>query len=48
MPTLQERVGDIPLLANHFLDKFCEESNRTITGFSEQSCQRHAALPLAR
>ncbi|GJM27331.1 MAG: sigma-54-dependent Fis family transcriptional regulator [Phycisphaerae bacterium] len=45
MPTLQERVGDIPLLASHFLDKFCEESNRTISGFSEgavNAMQRYA------
>jgi DNA-binding NtrC family response regulator len=45
MPTLQERVGDIPLLANHFLDKFCAESSRKISGFSEDAVsamQRYA------
>lgn len=45
MPTLQERVGDIPLLANHFLDKFCEESNRTITGFSEDAVSAMQRYP---
>ncbi len=28
MPSLEERVGDIPLLARHFLNRFCAESNR--------------------
>ncbi len=28
MPSLQERVGDIPLLADHFLDKYCKEMGR--------------------
>ncbi|NOX59378.1 MAG: sigma-54-dependent Fis family transcriptional regulator [Planctomycetes bacterium] len=45
MPTLQERVGDIPLLANHFLDKYCEEAGRRISGFTEDAIgmmQRYA------
>lgn len=37
MPTLQERVGDIPLLANHFLDEHCKESGRTISGFTDDA-----------
>ncbi len=28
IPPLRERVGDIPLLAEHFLDRFCEEHGR--------------------
>ncbi len=45
MPTLQERVGDIPLLANHFLDHFCEESSRTITGFTEDAISAMQRYP---
>ena len=35
MPSLRERLGDIPLLAGHFLRRFCKESGREILGFSE-------------
>ncbi len=35
MPGLRERIGDIPLLANHFLRHFCKESAREILGFTE-------------
>jgi DNA-binding NtrC family response regulator len=34
IPALRERVEDIPLLALHFLDKFCLENNRPAMGFS--------------
>jgi DNA-binding NtrC family response regulator len=35
MPNLRERLGDIALLANHFLRHFCKETGREIVGFSE-------------
>jgi len=35
MPSLREKLGDIPLLASHFLRKFRQESGREIVGFSE-------------
>jgi DNA-binding NtrC family response regulator len=35
MPCLRERIGDIPLLAGHFLRHFCKEANREILGFSD-------------
>ncbi len=35
LPNLRERLGDIPLLAGHFLRHFCKESGREILGFSE-------------
>ncbi len=35
LPPLCERVGDIPLLADHFLDKYRKEVGKQVTGFSE-------------
>ncbi len=32
MPTLAQRVGDIPLLAKSFLERFQEETERAVTG----------------
>lgn len=37
IPPLRERVEDITLLAQHFLDKFCLENNRPAMGFSPQA-----------
>jgi len=37
LPCLRERLGDIPLLAQHFLRKFAQESGREILGFSERA-----------
>lgn len=37
IPPLRNRVEDIPLLAQHFLDKFCLENNRPAMGFSPEA-----------
>ena len=37
LPSLCERVGDIVLLADHFLEKHGKEAKRTITGFTEEA-----------
>ena len=34
---LRERISDIPLLAQHFLAKVCQDSNRRVAGFTEQA-----------
>jgi two-component system, NtrC family, response regulator AtoC len=35
MPSLRDRLGDIPLLAEHFLNQFRQETGREIIGFTE-------------
>ena len=39
MPSLWERVGDIPLLARHFLNRFCAEMGRHILDFDPAAMQ---------
>ncbi|MCA8983324.1 MAG: sigma-54 dependent transcriptional regulator [Planctomycetaceae bacterium] len=36
-PPLRERVGDIPLLAEHYLKHFIEQTGRSILGIDEQA-----------
>ena len=37
LPALSERVGDIPLLANHFLKRYCIQHNRKKTGIADEA-----------
>ena len=37
LPTLRERPEDIPLLADHFLDRFCRENNARRKRFSQDA-----------
>ncbi len=44
VPPLKLRLGDIPILADHFLQKYCKETGKTVTGFSRETLeafQRH-------
>lgn len=35
LPPMRERISDIPLLANHFLQLIVEDAGKTVTGFTE-------------
>ncbi len=37
LPALRERISDIPLLANHFLQQVCEETGRRVGGITDQA-----------
>jgi two-component system response regulator GlrR len=39
LPALRERIEDVPLLANHFLQHFNREMNKSIQGFSPEVMQ---------
>jgi DNA-binding NtrC family response regulator len=39
MPTLRERVEDIPLLLAHFLQKFNKEFNKNVAGFTREATE---------
>ena len=40
LPPLRDRIEDLPLLANHFLQHFNREMNKSIQGFSPEVMQR--------
>ena len=40
LPPLRNRIEDVPLLANHFLQHFSREMNKRIEGFSPEALQR--------
>jgi DNA-binding NtrC family response regulator len=37
IPPLRERREDIPVLARHFMDKYCGENNKKMTGVSDEA-----------
>jgi DNA-binding NtrC family response regulator len=47
LPPLRERISDIPLLAKHFLQKYAAQTNRKISGFTEQAVEllQHYSWP---
>lgn len=47
LPPLRERIGDIPILANFFLEKYCKAHDRQIAGFTPEfiAALQHYELP---
>jgi DNA-binding NtrC family response regulator len=44
LPSLRERITDIPLLAKHFLEQICQETGKKLQGFTDEALialQRH-------
>jgi len=39
LPSLRERIADIPLLADFFLEKVVEESGKPVTGFTDDAME---------
>ncbi|MDP6444014.1 MAG: sigma-54 dependent transcriptional regulator, partial [Pirellulaceae bacterium] len=37
LPSLRERISDIPLLAQHFLQEVCEDTGKVVRGFSDEA-----------
>ncbi|MBX7169237.1 MAG: sigma-54 dependent transcriptional regulator [Pirellulales bacterium] len=37
LPALRERISDIPALAQHFLQKACQDSGRKVRGFADET-----------
>ena len=44
LPPLRERVADIPMLAEHFLERFCRENNKRRKRFSHEAVDRMLSL----
>jgi transcriptional regulator with GAF, ATPase, and Fis domain/tetratricopeptide (TPR) repeat protein len=40
LPPLRERPDDIPLLAKHFLERFAQEENKELRGFTPETMRR--------
>jgi DNA-binding NtrC family response regulator len=45
VPSLADRPGDIPLLAQHFLKKFTQSYGRPLGGFTRRAMARLVGLP---
>ena len=48
LPSLRERIADIPLLAEHFLEQVCEESGKKVHGFTRRGDLPHCSAIAGR
>ncbi|HEY4760874.1 MAG TPA: sigma-54 dependent transcriptional regulator [Thermoguttaceae bacterium] len=39
LPSIRDRISDIPLLAEHFLTRICEDSGKKVHGFTDEAMQ---------
>ncbi len=39
LPSLAQRPGDIPMLAQYFIDKVCKDTGKTVDGFTPEALQ---------
>jgi DNA-binding NtrC family response regulator len=42
IPPLRQRVSDIPLLVDHFIDRYCQQFNKAVIGVSDNALQHFA------
>ncbi len=45
LPPLRDRLNDIPLLAEHFIEKYCREHEKLVTGISTEAMQSLQRYP---
>jgi DNA-binding NtrC family response regulator len=45
LPPLRDRIGDIPLLAQHFLKSYCAQHNKNKLGFSPEAIEHLERYP---
>ena len=43
VPSLHERISDIPTLADHFRERFCRENHKNIVGFTDSALRMLSA-----